>query len=80
MSLKQEILKISKQEILYTYLTILVLSMGYLLNLVLRFAFLNKISILLAILIVIEFFIPLLFAYLITINQERRSINDGSNY
>ena len=77
---KQEILKISKQEILYTYLTILVLSMGYLLNLVLRFAFLNKISILLAILIVIEFFIPLLFAYLITINQERRSINYGNNY
>lgn len=77
---KQEILKISKQEILYTYMTILVLSMGYLLNLVLRFAFLNKISILLAILIILEFFIPLFFAYLITINQERRSINDGSNY
>lgn len=77
---KAEILKISKQEILYTYMTILVLSMGYLLNLVLRFAFLNKISILLAILIILEFFIPLFFAYLITINQERRSINDGSNY
>ena len=41
---------------------------------------LNKISILLAILIILEFFIPLFFAYLITINQERRSINDGSNY
>lgn len=77
---KDEIIKISRIEVLLTYLTIFSLGNGYLLNLVIRFALINGISISLGVLVLFEFSVPLVIAYLITIYKEKVGIKYGNNY
>lgn len=77
---KDEIIKISRIEVLLTYLTIFSLGNGYLLNLVIRFASINGISISLGVLVLFEFSVPLVIAYLITIYKEKVGIKYGNNY
>lgn len=77
---KDEIIKISRIEVLLTYLTIFSLGNGYLVNLVIRFTSINEISITLGILVLLEFSVPLVIAYLITIYKEKAGIKYGNNY
>lgn len=77
---QEQLLMISKREIVLVYNTVIILVLIYLLNLGVVLSYQIKMGYFLAILIVLEFIIPIGIAYAVTLYKESENVNNGYNH
>lgn len=76
---QEQLLATSRQEIMWTYNTIIILVLIYLVNLSIAFITRAKTAPMFMIILILEFVVPIVFAYGATLYQERENVKNGYN-